>query len=276
MNANPEINVDVQYVAFTKRQFHDHLLFRTFAIDYHDGRTGITKTDNRPLAVRQADHKNIRIGTYGADALATVPAGPGAFDLLFWGVVQNGRWGLLSQHSGAFATEAGYRLNTVRTKPWLRGGIFRSTGDNNSTDNVHTTFFQILPTPRIYARFPFYDLENSTDSFVQAIDNPIRKLAIRADLHFLKLTSSNDLWYQGGGAYDTKVFGYAGRPSGGANSFASLADVSSDDQLSHNVALNLYYAHSYGKSVIAADYPAGKQANFGYLELVYTWGGKAN
>jgi hypothetical protein len=38
------------------------------------------------------------------------------------------------------------------------------------------------------------------------------------------------------------------------------------------LALNLYFAHSYGKSVVAADYPAGHSANFGYLELVYKWG----
>ena len=274
MNANPELNVDLQYLAFSKYDFSNHFLWRVFAIDYHDGRTGLTKTDNRPLAVRQADHKNIRIGTYGADFLTTLPAGPGQLDLVFWGVLQNGNWGALSQHSGAFATEAGYRFISVRTKPWLRGGIFRGTGDNNNTDTIHNTFFQILPTARAYARFPFYDLMDSRDEVAQVIDNPTRHLELRSDLHFLQLTSSNDLWYQGGGAYDNLAFGFAGRPSGGHSSLATVADISSDYQLSTNLALNLYYAHSYGKSVIAADYPAGHSANFGYLELVYKWGVK--
>ena len=66
-----------------------------FAIGYHDGRTGLTKTDNRALAVRSADHQNIRIGTYGGDLLAAVPSGPGQFDFLFWGALQNGSWGEL-------------------------------------------------------------------------------------------------------------------------------------------------------------------------------------
>lgn len=272
MNANPELNVDLQYVAFSKYNFSNHLLWRTFVVDYHDGRTGITKTDNRPLAVRQADHKNIRVGTYGADLLTTLPAGPGQFDLVFWGVLQNGNWGLLSQHSGAFDTEAGYRFTSVTGKPWMRGGIFRSTGDHNSSDTVHNTFFQLLPTARAYARFPFYNLMNSRDSFAQLIDNPARHLELRSDLHFLQLTSSNDLWYQGGGAYDNKSFGFAGRPSAGHSSFATVADLSSDYQLTSALALNLYYAHSFGKSVVAADYPAGHSANFGYLELVYKWG----
>jgi hypothetical protein len=274
MNANPELNVDLQYLAYSKYDFSNHFLWRVFAIDYHDGRTGVAKTDNRALAVRQADHKNIRVGTYGADFLTTIPAGPGQFDILFWGVLQNGNWGILNQHSGAVATEVGYRLTSVTGKPWLRGGFFRGTGDNNSSDTVHNTFFQVLPTARAYARFPFYDLMDSRDEFAQIIDNPTKKLELRSDLHFLQLTSSNDLWYQGGGAYDTKSFGFAGRPAGGHHSFATVADISSDYQIAPAFALNLYYAHSYGKSVVAADYPAGPSANFGYLELIYRWDAK--
>ena len=38
------------------------------------------------------------------------------------------------------------------------------------------------------------------------------------------------------------------------------------------MGVNLYYAHSYGKSVVQPIYPYGKQANFGYLELVYRFG----
>jgi hypothetical protein len=272
MNANPELNVDVQYLAFTKSDFSSRFLWRVFAIDFHDGRTFVTKTDNRPLAARQADHKNIRVGTYGADFLTALPAGPGQIDVVFWGVLQNGNWGVLSQHSGAFATEAGYRLTAVPSKPWLRGGLFRGTGDDNNTDTVHNTFFQVLPTARAYARFPFYNLMNSTDTFAQFIDNPIKKLELRTELHFLKLTSARDLWYQGGGAYDNKSFGFAGRPAAGHNSFATVADISSDYQLTRALAVNLYYAHAYGKSIVMADYPHGPSANFGYLELVYKWG----
>lgn len=271
-NANPEINVDVQYLAYSKYDFGSHFLWRAFAIDYHDGRTGIVKTDNRPLPVRQMDHKNIRVGTYGADFLTTVHAGPGAFDVVCWGVLQNGNWGVLLQRSGAVDAEAGYRFTSTASKPWLRGGVFRGTGDSNPADNVHNTFFQILPTARLYARFPFYDLMNSSDEFVQLIDNPNRHLEIRSDLHFLQLTAKNDLWYQGGGAYDNKAFGYAGRPSGGHRSLASVYDISSDYQIAHGLAVNLYYAHSFGKSVLATDYPAGHNGDFGYLEVVYRWG----
>jgi hypothetical protein len=93
MNGNPELNVDVQYLAFTRSEWNQRVLWRAFAIGYHDGRTGITKTDNRALAVRSADRQNIRIGTYGGDLLASIPAGAGQFDFLFWGVLQGGSWG---------------------------------------------------------------------------------------------------------------------------------------------------------------------------------------
>jgi hypothetical protein len=91
---------------------------------------------------------------------------------------------------------------------------------------------------------------------------------LRCDLHWLQLTSGKDLWYQGGGAYDNKVFGYQGRPANGQTSFASLVDISGDWQATKNVALNFYYAHVWGKSVIEKIYPANRNAQYGYVEMI--------
>ena len=269
MNANPELNVDLQYLAYTRSLAHQHVLVRGFALGYHDGRTGVVKTDNRALAVRQADHANIRIGTCGANAISAIPAGRNTVDLLFWGALQNGRWGVLNQHSGGFAAEGGFRFDHVRTTPWLRGGVLRTTGDNNPNDGVHNTFFQVLPTSRIYARDPFYNMMNSRDQFLQLIDKPARKLDLRTDLHFLQLTAPADLWYQGGGAFDNKVFGYTGRPGNNHASFSSLHDVSADYALNSQLSLGLYYAHALGKTVVASIYPADRTSNYGYFELNY-------
>jgi hypothetical protein len=246
MNANPELNVDVQYLAYTRSLANQHVLVRGFGIGYHDGRTGLTKTDNRTTAARALDHKNIRIGTFGGDMMAAIPAGKTTFDAVVWGAGQVGNWGLLKQASGAIDLEAGVRFDHVKTAPWLRGGYFRSTGDNNNTDGTHNTFFQVLPTPRVYARFPYFNLMNSTDSFVQIVDKPTGKIDVRTDLHFLKLTAPGDFWYQGGGAFDNKVFGYTGRPGNNHASFSSLVDASVDYNINKQFALGLYYAHSYG------------------------------
>jgi hypothetical protein len=272
MNGNPELNVDVQYLALTRSDWKQHLLWRAFAAGYHDGRTGLTKADNRALALRAADHLNIRIGTYGGNLLAAIPAGPGQFDFLLWGAVQNGSWGKLAHRANAVALEGGYQLGRRPKSLWLRGGWFRGSGDNNSTDGAHNTFFQMLPTPRVYARLPFYDLMNSTDEFVQLMDKPVKRVALRSDLHWLQLTSSHDLWYLGGGAYDNKVFGYTGRPANGSSSLASVADISADWQATKSVALNFYYARAQGKTVVAAIYPSDRNMQFGFVELVYHWG----
>ncbi|MHB8304352.1 MAG: alginate export family protein [Acidobacteriaceae bacterium] len=272
VNGNPELNVDIQYLAFSRYEFKQHFLWRVFGLGYHDGRTGILKVDNRPLPVRQADHKNIRLGTYGGDFITTISAGTGKMDLLFWGVLQNGNWGTQNDGAGAAAVEGGYRLTKVATAPWLRGGWFLGSGDNHPTDNRHNTFFQVLPTPRIYARFPFYNLMDNKDRFIQLIDNPTKRVELRSDLHWLQLASKNDLWYLGGGAFDNKVFGYVGRPSNGSSSFATVADVSADWQATKTVALNFYYAHASGKNVISSIYPVDRNAQFGYVEMVYHWG----
>ena len=269
MNGNPELNVDLQYAAFTKSELKQHVLWRIFGLGYHDGRTGIAKTDNRGLP---SDGHNIRIGTYGGDVLASVPAGAVNFDFLLWGVAQNGTWGLQDHNADAEAVEAGVQFTKVPTKPWLRGGWFRGSGDENAGDTEHNTFFQVLPTPRVYAQMPFYNLMNNTDEFVQIIDTPCKNLTLRSDLHFLQLTSGQDRWYQGGGAFDNKVFGYVGRSAGGHSSFATVADVAANWQATKTVGVNLYYAHVFSKSAINFFYPTGSDANYGYAELVYRWG----
>jgi hypothetical protein len=272
MNGNPELNVDLQYLAFTRNEFKQHLIWRVFGVGYHDGRTGLTKTDNRALAVRAADHHNIRLGTYGGDVLTTLPVKQGQLDFLAWGAYQNGNWGLQDDSAGAAAVEGGFQWTKVTSTPWLRGGFFYSSGDGNPLDNRHNTFVQILPTPRVYARFPFYNLMDSKDQFVQLIDKPTQHMELRGDLHWLQLSSSNDLWYQGGGAFDNKVFGYTGRPGNGHSSFASLADVSADWQATSSLAVDFYYAHVWGKSVVGAIYPANRTSQYGYVEMVYRWG----
>jgi hypothetical protein len=37
------------------------------------------------------------------------------------------------------------------------------------------------------------------------------------------------------------------------------------------VALNFYYAHVWGKSVVGAIYPTNRNSQYGYVEMVYRW-----
>ncbi len=138
---------------------------RIFMIEYDDFRH-ILKTDNRALAVRRGDLDNIRIDTFGGHTLHTLETNAGTLYGLFWGAVQTGRWGVQRQRAGAFDTEAGFQLKALpKVHPLLGGGYTFGSGDGNPNDNTHGTFFQVLPTPRPYARFPFFNMMNNEDAY---------------------------------------------------------------------------------------------------------------
>ncbi len=270
LNANREMDVDFYYAAFTNplpgKAAQSEL--RAFALHYHDGR-GAVKTDNRPLSVRSADFENVRITTVGGHFVSAVKAGTGTADFLLWGAGQFGSWGALNHRAGAIAAEAGYKF-AVKTSPWIRAGYFRSTGDGDPGDGDHTTFFQVLPTARVYARFPFYNLMNNQDLFAQLRLKPLDRVALRADVHHLRLSNARDSWYVGGGAFQDKTFGYVGRPSGGKKSLGTLFDVSADFDLTQTTVLTFYASGVRGGGVQSFIYPAGGNnpaARFVYFEL---------
>ena len=244
--------------------------WRIFGLGYSDYRDGVVKTDNRPPAARTADTDHINIGTYGGHYLQTVQSPLGAFDLLAWGALQNGSWGRLAHRAGALAAEAGWQPAALRAfRPWLRGGLDYGSGDGNPNDNTHGTFFQVLPTPRVYTRFPFFNMMNNRDAFGELILRPSKTLTIRGDVHSLALANRNDLWYSGGGIFQPWTFGYTGRPSNGQSGLATLFDGSADYNLNAHASIGLYYGHAAGKLVVQSIYPNGRNANLGYLELTF-------
>ena len=271
IDANGELDAELFYGSFTVpvafRASNGEL--RLFALGYVDER-GVLKTDNRPLTARAADRFHLRVGTYGADYLHVVRTQDrGKFDFLLWGALQSGSWGLETQRAGAFVAEFGWQPAIAALSglhPWLRAGYSFGSGDSNPTDGTHGTFFQILPTPRAYARFPFYNMMNNEDLFVSSMFRLSHSVAIQSELHTLRLVNSHDLWYLGGGAFQPGTFGYVGRSSGGSRSLANVWDISTDVPLGHGLGLTAYYAHASGKSVIENIYPQGTGAQFGYVE----------
>jgi len=269
-----ELNIGLSYASYTrqvgtKKSSGD---LRIFGIFYDDWRKSIVKTDNRPLPIRRGDQDNIRIGTAGGHYIHAFETSSGTFDLLFWGAGQFGSWGVQDHRAGSASAEAGYQPPVwPKLKPWFRGGFSYSTGDGNPTDGTHTTFFQILPTPRWLARFPFYNLMNNQDAFGEVILRPDPRFNVRSEIHSLRLANGNDLWYQGGGAYQPWTFGYVGRPSGGRRDFATVADISADYQINRRISMVFYFANAWGGQVMQSIYPKGKDARMGYVELTYRY-----
>jgi hypothetical protein len=269
VNGWKELDITIVYGALTRQTGGSNNTgeWRAFGLWYDDYRDGVVKTDNRSLAVRRADTDSINVGTIGGHYLRLVKAGSGSVDLLAWGAGQFGSWGALGHKAGAFAVEAGWQPAVSAWKPWIRGGFSYATGDGDTADDTHSTFFQILPTPRVYARFPFFNLMNTRDGFGEVILRPSTKLTVRADAHALWLTDANDLWYQGGGAFEPDTFGYAGRPSGGRTKLGALYDGSGDYVFNRHLTVSGYYGYAAGASVPQAIYVDGA-GQFGYAEVM--------
>jgi len=271
VNGWRELNINIFYGAIARQlggPAHPGQ-WRAFALGYDDYRDGVVKTDNRPAALRAADTASIRVATYGGHYLQLIPTSQGPIDLLAWGAVQTGRWGGLTQRAAAYAVEAGWQPSRLdRVKPWIRAGFDYGSGDGDPGDRTHGTFFQVLPTPRVYARLPFFNMMNCGDAFGELIVHPVRKLTVRADGHSLRLASAADLWYSGGGAFQPQTFGYTGRPSGGRSDLAALYDVSGDYAVTPRLAIGGYYAHAPGGDVARAIYSASADANLAYAELL--------
>ena len=265
------VKTPVTYVALTRESdFGDTKAeWRLFGIYYNDDRS-VVKTDNRSAAAKATDLGGISIGTYGGHFIMAAPTALGTFDLLGWGVLQSGSWGRLTQRSGAGSFEGGWQPTFAsRVRPWIRGGLDYSSGDGNPTDGTHGTFFAVLPTPRVYARFPFFNSMNNTDAFTEVMLRPTKKLTVRSDVHGLWLSNSNDLWYSGGGAFQPSTFGFNGRPSGGASSLATLYDISGDYKWKYGLSLTLYYGYAVGGEVIKKIFSANSNGSLGYTEVNY-------
>jgi hypothetical protein len=241
---------------------------RLFFIEYDDFRH-ILKTDNRPLAARRADLGNIRIDTFGGHTLHAFESGAGTADLLLWGAAQTGRWGVQTQRAGAFDVEGGFQPKVLSAiKPWLRGGVTWGSGDGNPNDNRHETFFQILPTPRPYARFPFFNMMNTTDRFGILLLRPHPKVTVSSEFHALRLSDVNDFWYSGGGAFQPWTFGYSGRATSGKRSLGNLYDTGIDYRVNRKLTVSGYFGYTQGLAAMEQIYPKGKDGRFGYLELM--------
>ncbi len=263
-----ELKINVFYGAVTGQHGkYAATDWRVFALSYRDYRRGVVKTDNRPAAIRNLDTDAVDIGTYGGHVLQIVPTATGPVDLLFWGALQNGSWGTQPHRAGAFAAEAGWQPSVMKViKPWIRAGYDAGSGDDNAADGTHRTFFQVLPTPRIYARTPFFNMMNTKDAFGELVLRP-KRVTIRSDIHALRLAQAADLWYSGGGAFQAATFGYTGRPSNGQSTLGTLYDISADLTLTPHVGVGGYFGYASGGLVTQAIYSGGNAVHLGFLEL---------
>ena len=246
---------------------------RLFALHYRDARRPpeVVKVDNRPLAARQADGEPLAITTLGGHFLGWRRTREGRGDFLLWGAFQWGEWGLLNHRAWGLALEGGHQWPQRPGQPWLRVGYFQGSGDGDPNDRRHTTFLQMLPTARNYARTPLFNLMNNRDLFLQLLLRPQPSVSLRLDWHWLWLAHRNDLWYAGGGAFNNSAFGFVGRPSGAKARLMDLADVSLEWRPRPQTTWTLYLGRALGREVVGSSFPGGRRATFAYLEWLQRW-----
>jgi hypothetical protein len=225
----------------------------------------LCSTGNNSSLIRSCDTQDIAVSTIGADVTHVVAVGPGKADVLAWAAGQFGDWQSLDQAAWAYALEGGYQLHRLAWDPWLRFGFFRSSGDDTPNGDTHETFFQLIPTARIYALFPFYNLMNNQDLFVQGIVKPLRGLSVMLDGHWLRATDSGDLWYAGGGATSNDNFGYSGIRANGRHELSYVTDLALTYAVDRHLTVYGFYGRAFGQGVVSSNF-AGNNADYGYLE----------
>lgn len=285
VSANREMDVWLAGLALTLKKIEnlapiDARLFYLYYLDQRShvipGVSSALMVDNRSTVtsqdtLRKQDNGAIDVHTWGGHVVTVADAGPGKVDGLLWGALQGGEWGQLHHFAWAYAVESGYQFPKVFAAPWLRVGYDRSSGDTDPNDKSHHTFFQILPTARAYAQLPFFNLMNTEDLFGQFILKPQEKVTVRTDYHWLRLTSSKDLWYAGGGATNNQIFGFTGIAPHGQRELAHLADISFTISILKQLTAYAYYGRAFGQSVVKRTFPDAGGANYGYIELTYRY-----
>ncbi len=227
--------------------------------------------DNRPalLRGRVAAQGGIHVDPLGGHFVTRLGANG---DATLWYAWQTGKWGGLTHRAIGLTAEVGYRFNDAPWKPWLRAGYARSSGDDDANDGTHHTFFQMLPTARVYAFSTFYNLMNTEDASVELLLRPRPGLTSRTEWHNLRLTEANDLWYQGAGATigdrnRAEGFGYSGRPANGFRELFSVVQTSLSYDWNAYVNTNVYYGHVFGGEVVDRIFD-NDMGDFGYIELM--------
>lgn len=268
-SANKRIdNLDVVATTYTVRpgliipdaeiQFFNYYL--------NDERRVAERVDNSGRG--SSGRQDLAFHTTGGHLVATRKFGPGSADFLLWGAYQHGDWFEQYHKAAAVAIEAGYQFTSAPWRPWLRAGVFRSTGDDDPADRDHETFYQILPTVRKYSFTTTNNLMNNRDYHIQLLLSPVKKLSVRTDLHFLELDESADLWYGGAGATQASgnIQGFSGRPSGNHDYLGTSLEFTANYQLSDNINLHAFYGHVFGGKVIKNNFADDDDLDFLFLE----------
>jgi hypothetical protein len=243
-----------------------HTEWQMFAHRYDDDRRVTGRPDNSGATATKSD---VRVTTVGTTLIAARPAASGELDALAWLALQTGDWYGLDHRARALSLEGGYQWIKARTRPWLRAGWLRASGDRDGSDGRHETFFQMLPTVRRHSLSATYSQMNLRDAFVELLMTPTTRVSLRGEWHHLALDRSTDRWYFGSGASQRagRLFGFATRPSAGVSELGTVIEGSADIRILPRWTVGSYLGGIRGGNVIRRTF-SGQVLLFGFVENV--------
>ena len=125
-----------------------------------------------------------------------------------------------------------------------------------------------MPTVRLYAKFPFYNMMNTQDAFAQFPVAPAQTIKVGVDFHDLVLAETSDLFHGGSDATSRSgSLGYYGRASGGNSTVGQMVDISFTHNFNKYFPWCAYYAHAFGDDVTGNVYQSKNTADYGYVEF---------
>ncbi len=227
-----------------------------------------TRLDNTGRSVTAGLASDLELHTFGGHAVGSYKLGPGVWDVLGWGAWQSGDWFELDHSAYAYALESGYQLTQVPWTPWLRAGWNVGSGDSNAADGEHGTFYQMLPTARLYSFSILYNMLNTEDAFLSLILKPKDTLTLRTEFHVLDLSEQADRWYLGSGAiHDNVLDDFAARTSNGQSDLGEMLDATLIWNVNPDVTVMAYYGHFFGGDVVKNFFTTDRSNDLAFLEL---------
>ena len=237
----------------------DNTELSAFFIGYSDDRNALHFSKRKFMPTILGE---IEVYTVGFSSLGVYPVGPGNLDLTLWAAFQTGKYvdlfattlaGVRRLDHSAWAgiVEVGYQLPDVWGKPWLRTGVNFATGDHDSTDGNHNTFFNLLPTNHLY--YGYADavaFSNLVDLLVQLKLSPLPKLGVELVFHQFWLYTQDDTRYFGSGAFAKNSLGYGRSASNGATNVGQEIDFVMNYKVNKHLGLMAGVAHLFGGKVL--------------------------
>ncbi len=231
-----------------------------FAHHYRDTRAIAGRPDNTGVRSPRAD---ISLRTIGSSLTRTLAG----LEIELWGALQRGDWYGDSHRALSASADAGYDWPRLLAQPSIGAGVLYASGDADSNDATHGTFFPMVPTTAPSVLAGTYAQMNVRDIYVRGGAMPHERLTLSASLHRLSLVSRQDRWYSGTGAtaFAGNYFGYSSRPSTLATSLGTAVLVATELSVAPHWRVSAFAAIIRGGAVVRRQF-AGRTLTVFVLE----------